>query len=215
VKGSKKAVFEFNLLAPVYDRLTALFRWRAPGVLFEKVRDAADGRIDSVLDIGTGTGSLAALFRDHARSTGENVKVAGIDLSLPMLKQGRDKNAAPLLAQADVSDKHLPFQDRKFDVVTASGVLDFIGSLDDLAAEMARVAEYDGIVAVTYIPAPEGQGRVEKNALSPLYKYSPDFVKESFARAGVKEIAADTVTAYRHLWPVKYGIFIGRREPGG
>lgn len=213
MKESKKAVFEFNLLAPLYDRVTALFRWRAPEVLFKKVREAAGDRMGSVLDIGTGTGSLAAMFRDHARSTGKNVKIAGVDLSLPMLKTGRDKEAAALLAQADVTDKHLPFLDRKFDVVTASGVLDFIGSLDDLAAEMARVAEDNGIVAVTYVPAKEGQGRIKKNTGSPLYKYAPDYVTQAFARAGIKQVASDTVTAYRHFWDVKYGVFIGRREP--
>ncbi|HEY8192090.1 MAG TPA: methyltransferase domain-containing protein [Alphaproteobacteria bacterium] len=213
MKESKKATFEFNVLAPFYDRMTALFRWRAPKILFEKVRDAAGGKMGSVLDIGTGTGSLATLFRDHAYSTGEAVKIAGVDLSLPMLKQGKNKNAAGLLAQADITDKHLPFQDQKFDVVTASGVLDFVGSLDNLAAEMARVAGNDGIVAVTYLPAKEGQGRVKKNMGSPLYKYSPDYIAEAFARAGVKQVTSDTVTAYTHLWPVKYGVFIGRREP--
>lgn len=213
MKESRKGSFEFNFLAPVYDRMTALFGWRAPKALFEKVRDAAGGRIGSVLDIGTGTGSLATLFRDHARSTGETVKIAGIDLSLPMLKQGKNKNAAGLLAQADITDKHLPFQDQKFDVVTASGVLEFFGSLDDLAAEMARVAGDDGIVAVTYRPAKDGSG-VTRNPVTSLYSYAPDFVKEAFARAGVKQIESDTITAYRQLWPVKYGMFIGRREPG-
>ena len=211
MKESRRSIFEFNIMAPVYDRVSSLFRWRAPEILFKKILAASGGKVpSSVLDIGTGTGMLAKLFGDHARASGGTIKITGADLSLPMLRKSKSKKSANLLVQSDAAEGHLPFHDRKFDVVTACGVLDFIGSLDNMAAEMARVAGDNGLVAVTYLPAAEGRGRIRKSSLSPMYKYSPDYVAKAFSNAGIVQVCSETFTAYSQILPVKYGIYVGR-----
>jgi SAM-dependent methyltransferase len=83
---------------------------------------------DTVLDVGTGNGTLFAAF---ARSQ----RCAGVDTSEHLLARhcARDRVA---LADAGA----LPFRDQSFDVVVESCLLHHVSDPGAVAAEMARVA---------------------------------------------------------------------------
>lgn len=201
-------VLEFDLMAPVYDRITRLFNWSTPDRVYEAVARNRQEEPRQILDIGAGTGILSEMFLRKSR--GKDIHIVGIDLSAPMLRQFKGKGVTDSLVRCDAGKNHLPFKDGKFDTVVSAGVLDFIGSLDTLSAEMARVAKPGALIAVTYLADKPGRGRSHSGLSGSLYSYAPDYVEKAFANAGVEKISDEPFKAYSHLWGVKYGLYVGR-----
>jgi demethylmenaquinone methyltransferase / 2-methoxy-6-polyprenyl-1,4-benzoquinol methylase len=137
-----------------YDRLAYLLsfgqdrRWRRAVV--DQVARAAPGR---VLDVATGPAGIALAV---AGRTG--ARVAGVDLSEPMLRAGaanvrragRGGQLALALAHAD----HLPFADGAFDAVTFSYLLRYVDDPAATVAELARCLRPGGTLASLdfYVP---------------------------------------------------------------
>ena len=96
----------FDRVASIYDAT----RWAGvPAPVMEKILDAmktAFKNCGNILDIGIGTGRFAQYLH------GVGFAVVGIDVSLPMMRQAREKGVTDLV-RADV--QHLPFRDRSFD----------------------------------------------------------------------------------------------------
>src|SRR5579872_1406360 len=89
--------------------------------------------VDSVLEIGCGTGAVLAEVR--RRCIG--VAHTGIDLADP--NKHRDPDAQDL-ALLEYDGECLPFEDRSFDLVYASHVVEHVLNPRGLIAEMRRVA---------------------------------------------------------------------------
>jgi SAM-dependent methyltransferase len=108
--------------------------------LVELVASAPDNR---VLDVGTGTGVVAAA---HARASTERGELVGIDPSIPMLQVARSHAPfAPVAARVP----GLPFPARMFDGVVANLVISHFPRYDDALADMVRVLLPGGRVGVT------------------------------------------------------------------
>jgi SAM-dependent methyltransferase len=116
----------------------------AEEIVFEAVRDAEP---EHVLEVGCGTGELAARVRDEL-----GAEVVAIDLSPRMidltLARGIDARIA------DVQD--LPFADEEFDCVAAAWVLYHVPDLHAGLSEIARVLRPGGIV----VAATMGEGNL-------------------------------------------------------
>jgi ubiquinone/menaquinone biosynthesis C-methylase UbiE len=97
---------------------------------------------EAMLDVGTGTGVVAAAAAERA----EGGVVVGVDPSLPMLDRARERTTAPLAA-ARVPG--LPFPARRFDVVVANLVVSHVERYDDALADMVRVLRPGGRLGVT------------------------------------------------------------------
>ncbi len=144
----------FDVIAPRYDLVSSLMTLGMGDHWRRAAAEAADvSACSSVLDAFTGTGDLALMLADRVASGGE---VIGVDFSPAMIDRARLKAAARgrrcRFEVADVLD--LPFEDDRFDAVTASGGL---RSLDDPSAavrEMARVARPGGRIVVLEINPP-------------------------------------------------------------
>jgi ubiquinone/menaquinone biosynthesis C-methylase UbiE len=96
---------------------------------------------EAMLDVGTGTGVVAAATERVASGV-----IVGIDPSLPMLQLARDHIAVPLAA-ARVPG--LPFSARTFDVVVANLVVSHVERYDAALADMMRALRPGGRLAVT------------------------------------------------------------------
>ncbi len=97
---------------------------------------------ETLLDAGCGTG----VFTINLLRMG--VRVAGLDISLPMLKRASNK-APPYLFHATTGDmRHLPFRDNSFEKVISVTAIEFIE--DGLAPvqELFRVTKPGGVVVV-------------------------------------------------------------------
>jgi SAM-dependent methyltransferase len=101
----------------------------------------------NLLDVGTGTGALAAQFAGHA------APVLGVDLSAHMLRAGNVPNAV----QADAH--HLPFARRAFHLVTSSFGLNLCVPRPALAS-IARVLRPGGLFIFQEWASLDAPGRV-------------------------------------------------------
>jgi SAM-dependent methyltransferase len=72
------------------------------------------GRESELLDVGCGPGTLNALL-------GDNFSYYGIDICI--------QDPAPNLAEFDVAERPIEFEDKKFDFVAAFGFFEYMGEL--------------------------------------------------------------------------------------
>jgi demethylmenaquinone methyltransferase/2-methoxy-6-polyprenyl-1,4-benzoquinol methylase len=147
----------FGRIVPRYDLLNRLMslgmdrRWRRIAAA------AAEPAGCLALDVGTGTGDLAAELRRHGA-----LHVVAADFSPEMLGAARLKAAAGADGRGPVSwaladGLRLPFRDRTFDCVTNAFVLRNLADLHAGLSEMARVLRPGGrLVCLDMTPPPPG-----------------------------------------------------------
>lgn len=127
-----------------YDRLCRQMEWHGHealfGMMFEYILPG-----QPILDIGTGTGLIAALFQKAG------LEVYGIDISEEMLEVCRRKNVARELAAADISQPGWPYGDERFSHLVSCGVSHFLADseLDVVFSEAHRVLKTDGTFGFT------------------------------------------------------------------
>jgi arsenite methyltransferase len=99
---------------------------------------------EHVLDLGCGAGTDSLVA---AQMVGEQGRVTGIDMTLPMLVKARAA-AAELRATnvefVESEAEQLPFPDESFDVVISNGVIDLIPDKDAVFSEVSRVLKAGG-----------------------------------------------------------------------
>src|SRR5436305_7497936 len=141
----------FAPLGPTYDRYSALLslgqdpRWRR--FLVSRIEA---GPSDTVLDVATGTGAVAA---ELVRRTG--CRVVGIDQSPEMLAEAR-RRYGDRIEFVEGRAEALPFDDASFAALTFTYLLRYV---DDPAAtmrELARVVRPGGRVASLEFCLPRG-----------------------------------------------------------
>ena len=117
----------FDRIAPQWDSM------RGPDSLapFEAALDAVDGPVNDALDLGTGTGSGAAIVVRRF----PDARVVGVDLSDEMLERARANVPGAEFRRADASA--LPFPDGSFDLVAHANMIPFFD-------EVARVLRPGG-----------------------------------------------------------------------
>jgi demethylmenaquinone methyltransferase/2-methoxy-6-polyprenyl-1,4-benzoquinol methylase len=148
----------FGEIAPRYDLLNHLlsanvdryWRWRT-------VRIAAPRGNAPILDVCTGTGDLAFAY---GRRSGDS-PIVGADFCREMLEVGLskkkrcDREDSVSFVEADA--QRLPFGDNQFQLVTVAFGLRNVADTDQGLAEMARVCQPDGLVAVLEFSMPRRQ----------------------------------------------------------
>lgn len=145
--------------------------------------DIQEGR--TMLDIGCGGG--ATLRRLLKRSKGG--MVYGIDISEESVAKARKVNAAVLDKQVFVtqgSAEKLPYEDWKFDLVTAVETIYFWPNLPQCLQEVRRVLKPGGRFAIMVEVADENSKWV--TLVEGMKAYSPEQLKDLLADAGFVEI---------------------------
>jgi len=143
----------FDAIAPRYrliNKLASAGRdeyWRR-----EAVRLARLGRNERVLDVGCGTGDLAAAFAE-ARPRPD--LIVGIDFSHDMLVQAARQIAGVPWCEADAL--RLPFADQTFTVVSCAFVIRNFQDLQAGLAEMFRVLRRGGRLVILEFRLPENR----------------------------------------------------------
>jgi len=152
----------FDKLAPVWDHQ------RSPDAFapVQSALDTLDGPPTRVLDVGTGTGSVALLVAERFPAA----EVVGVDVSQRMLEQARQK--ARDRVRFEIADaERLPFPDGSFDLVTLGNMIPFFD-------ELARVTAGAGRVLFAFSAGPE----------TPIYVPS-DTLRRELAARGFAEFA--------------------------
>ncbi|MCC9309517.1 methyltransferase domain-containing protein [Kitasatospora sp. RB6PN24] len=158
---------------------------------------------DRVLDVGTGTGSVAVAAVERG------AVVTAVDAEPSMIELVRAAVPGPAAAEVAVLPE-LPFEDETFDAVTGNFVLNHVGQPLAAVAELRRVLRPGGRLALTIwaVPAAPGQallGRaveaagVTRPAHLPLvpsecdFSRTPEGLAALLTAAGLREAATDTL----------------------
>ena len=144
-----------------------------------KLVDIQDGW--TMLDIGCGGG--ATLQRLLKRSKG--AKVYGIDISEESVAKAKKVNADVLDKQVFVtlgSAEKLPYEDGKFDLVTAVETVYFWPNLPDCLQEVRRVLKSGGIFAIL-VEVVDSDSKWT-SVVEGMTAYSPEDLKKLLDEAG-------------------------------
>jgi len=122
-----------------------------------------------VLDIGCGDGHFASVTYEHKIDV-------GIDPDLISLKEASDRGAYRMLVQA--SGDKLPFAAASFSSALSNSVLEHVGNLEGVLAEIGRVLEAESPFAITVpnpgyrseLSLPQFLKRMRLNRLSRSYR---------------------------------------------
>ncbi|MEU4163953.1 methyltransferase domain-containing protein [Actinoplanes sp. NPDC026670] len=164
---------------------------------------AAAGDGDRLLDVGTGTGTVAGL------ACARGSRVTAVDAEPSMLDVARQRVPGAEFQHALLP--HLPFPDGAFDAAVANFVVNHVGDPVAAVRELRRVVRAGGRVAVTiwpYPPPPAQQvwatifdaAGVERPADLPRVAPDQDFPRtedgltDLLRRAGLTEPSCDTLT---------------------
>lgn len=165
----------FSRWAPVYDGFELILH----GVRNKVLREI-DSSNKTVLDVATGTGSLALALSDTAK------KVVGIDLSEQMLKVARKKKGSDKLAFLQMDASEMDFPDQEFDIVTISlGLHDMpLEIRTAVLKEAKRVLKKDGKLYILEYDLPPSKfvGFCSSHFIN-IYesKYYIEFIQADFA----------------------------------
>ena len=221
----------FGQIAPRYDFMNHFlsggvdYYWR-----WYTVRKASPEGTAPILDVCSGTGDLAIAYRRHA---GNGVTVIGSDFTRPMLpiadtksqaerKRAVEPGGAPFVfLQADTQT--LPFASDAFQIVSVAFGLRNVTDTDRGLAEMTRVCQPGGHVAVlefsqpTWQPFRAAYGWYFRNvlprigqALSKNRQDAYNYLPESVGQFPCGEALAEKMRAagLRDVWfePLTFGI---------
>jgi SAM-dependent methyltransferase len=102
-----------------------------------RIINAVAGREEcDLLDVGCGPATLMRLLRP-------SIHYYGIDIAI--------HDPAPNLIEDDILKNPIRFDDKRFDIVTALGVLEYVGaSQDEKLSEIAQLLSNRGRVVLTY-----------------------------------------------------------------
>jgi ubiquinone/menaquinone biosynthesis C-methylase UbiE len=161
----------------VYDN--GIERLRAPERIerleVDKVVDLClgDSKIDSVLDIGTGSGLFAEAFYV------KGVKVAGIDLNPQMIETAR--NILPDCEFKISAAEELPYDDNSFD-------MNFIGVVFHEVDDYKKVLEETYRVAVKSVSILEWNYKTEEYGPPIEHKLSGEFINNIARESGFNNV---------------------------
>jgi predicted TPR repeat methyltransferase len=123
------------------ERLVAELGYRIPEILGARLRAMHPGGRLAILDLGCGTGLCGAHVADIAS------RLIGVDLSPRMLDQARARNVYHELVEADIADYLRTVPSEAFDAVLSADVFIYLGELDEVFAQVARVLRRGGTFA--------------------------------------------------------------------
>lgn len=146
------------------------------------LRLVGDDTVDSLLDLGTGTGWMLQLFQSRYR------RAVGIDASRDMLSVARANLDRDSILKASVRHGdifNLPVEAGDFDLVTIHQVLHFLDQPERAIAEAARVLRPDGRLIIVDL-APHGFDYLREEHAHLRLGFSHQMMTDWLEKAGLK-----------------------------
>jgi demethylmenaquinone methyltransferase / 2-methoxy-6-polyprenyl-1,4-benzoquinol methylase len=192
-----QAITLFAPLGPTYDRYARLFsfgqdaRWRR--FLVDRI-DAGPG--DTVLDVATGTGTVAMELIRHKQCS-----VVGLDQSAEMLAVARER-IPPEVELVHGDAERLPFEAASFDALTFTYLLRYVDDPGATLAELARVVKVGGAIAGLEFGVPANPvARVAWEAyVRAGLPLAGRVISPGWAEVG--SFLGDSITDFWNAWPL-------------
>ncbi len=126
----------FNLIAPFYSALDLQVKKGFRKAIKQVIKEV-DLKGKSILDLGTGPGAWAALFKENGAE-----KIHGIDFAKHMIKRAQKRYSPQIEFSLGDATNLNKFEDNSFDIVTASFMLHGFGRdyREKILREMKRIA---------------------------------------------------------------------------
>ena len=165
----------FSRWAPIYDGFEIIL-----SSVRKKITQEINPVNKTVLDVATGTGSLAIALSLNAK------EVVGIDLSLQMLDVAKKKKTNDNLSFLQMDASEMSFEDDKFDIVTISlGLHDMpLEIRTSVLEEAKRVLKKDGKLYILEYDLPQNKfiGWCSSRLINTFEsKYYLSFIKSELA----------------------------------
>ncbi len=143
----------FSSISKRYDLINALMTFGQDRIWRRMVIAAADlPPAGSLLDIGTGTGKIAL----EALAHDPTLRVAAADLTLGMMKVGREYAKEDQVGWCCADALDLPFHDKTFDAVTSGYLVRNVPDINKSFSEQFRVVKPGGrVVCLDTSPPPD------------------------------------------------------------
>jgi ubiquinone/menaquinone biosynthesis C-methylase UbiE len=193
----RRAKFIFNFIAPIYAKADKLLENNFKNSMSILIKNI-DITNKTILDIGTGTGVWGATFLKNGAK-----KVVGIDFSEKMIKQAKEK--FPEIEFFLENGENLKkFENKSFDIVTASFVLHGMDSSDrkELLKEMKRISK-------TYVLIHDFQGKQD------LFTRFLEFMERSYYKDFKKNFPKELTEYFYETKIIKLeggnAIYIGKK----
>jgi cyclopropane fatty-acyl-phospholipid synthase-like methyltransferase len=145
-----------------------------------RIVNALAGQEDSdLLDVGCGPATLMRLLRP-------NIHYYGIDIAI--------HDQVPNLVEADILDQPIRFDGKRFDIVTALGVFEYMGVRQDQKfSEISQLLAEDGRLVLTYT----NFGHRDKHIFEAFSNVQP---LESFRRSLARHFTIDEYFPTSYNW---------------
>ena len=189
----------FTTLAPDFDEIQKQEEYRGHIFVDQAVRSVLDSRRTNyeMLDIGCGTGAVADLLADFV------TLIIGVDCTKEMLikasvRMNKDdtRRVYSKTIQEDLRVFLKAQKAESFDIITAAHVLNFMGDLDEVVGDSAKILTKGGIfVLQTAIKFGEGYGMPPGTG---HFAHSNDYVKGLAEKHGLKILRREEVMVYPH-----------------
>ena len=135
---------QFDRFADTFEgTLVSRLKYEAPQILAGLIQDFCASTTDKwdVLDLGCGTGLVASAIHPFTR------QLVGVDLSAKMLTKARERNLYQRLEHSDLFSMMKDEPSLSYDVIVAADVFVYIGKLDGIVQEGARLLRRGGVFA--------------------------------------------------------------------
>ena len=174
----------FNQLAATYETDVISNNYRTPGLLRQaliKVRPRIDPeratpqKLSSIFDLGCGTGIIGIMVSDLT------MLLKGVDLSAQMLRSAQGKGIYQEFSHNSV-DKALSEETRKYEVITAAGLLPCIGDMTELFTKMFNCLQPGGVVIFDFEQALDTEDYKLRDDVA--FVHNPDYIKLTLEKAG-------------------------------
>jgi predicted TPR repeat methyltransferase len=169
----------FDDYAPIFDQhLVQTLNYRTPGQIAQALQQAGvRGPLDTVLDLGCGTGLCGPLLRPLTR------RLVGVDLSPRMLDKALERGSYDDLVCADI-EAHLSINRGLIDLIVAADVFIYLGSLQGVFAAVQGALHPGGHFAFS-IEQHDGAGEYALQATS-RYAHGIGYVTQLAARHAMR-----------------------------
>ncbi|HEY8579986.1 MAG TPA: methyltransferase domain-containing protein, partial [Beijerinckiaceae bacterium] len=179
----------FDDYAPRFEaHLTGALAYRGPALILDALARASDrggGRWRRVLDLGCGTGLMAQAMRASADV------IVGVDIAPRMIEAARRKGVYEALHVGEAAAFLVGEPDGGADAVIAADVFVYIGDLDAIFREAARVLAPGGRFAFTLQSQTARDWALGEDL---RYAHSPAYVRRLAAVYGFRVAVLDAAS---------------------